>query len=166
VRKLPRILFNVTAILSALLTLAAIAAFIECHLSDGQPWRRGGWGTTNAPWRRLTLEHDRVTLESYRPGTSEHPRAVSWQRAGIRYDNADSMVPIASATFPVSYHQGWRLTVPLWMLLASSLVIPAARLGYARWEHTRPRPGCCPTCGYDLRATPHRCPECGAIPAH
>jgi hypothetical protein len=44
----------------------------------------------------------------------------------------------------------------------------AARITLSRWrrEFSRQLAGLhlCPACGYDLRATPERCPECGTIP--
>jgi cyanate permease len=33
----------------------------------------------------------------------------------------------------------------------------------ARRQAERLSSGLCPSCGYDLRATPNRCPECGAV---
>ena len=36
----------------------------------------------------------------------------------------------------------------------------------SRRRDERLRHGCCPACGYDLRHTPHRCPECGHVPPH
>lgn len=51
--------------------------------------------------------------------------------------------------------------VPLWFLVLPWTIAPAAA-GLARLRrHRRARRGCCPACGYDLRATSGRCPECG-----
>ena len=50
--------------------------------------------------------------------------------------------------------------VPNWFL-ATTFAAPAV-IRFTKKRLQRVRAGCCPSCGYDLRATPDRCPECGA----
>jgi len=59
----------------------------------------------------------------------------------------------------------WNLVLPLWALALATAALPIARLGWRRRVRRRVQRGLCPGCGYDLRATPERCPECGTIPS-
>ena len=61
--------------------------------------------------------------------------------------------------------QRW-LTLPYWSLAAALLVAPLVRTaGFLRRRRHHLVRGRCTRCGYDLRATPGRCPECGAVPS-
>jgi hypothetical protein len=54
--------------------------------------------------------------------------------------------------------------VPHWfisLLLFAPFVLLAVRKAQRRRGQLRQSAGLCPGCGYDLRATPSRCPECG-----
>jgi hypothetical protein len=55
-------------------------------------------------------------------------------------------------------------TVPFWaVIVVFSVLFGFCRLA-SRRSRLRRQSGLCEVCGYDLRATPERCPECGTVP--
>jgi hypothetical protein len=66
---------------------------------------------------------------------------------------------------PPEYEESQVVCIPLWFPVALLAAAPAVRRGRAWRLARRGGRGQCPRCGYDLRATPERCPECGAAVA-
>jgi hypothetical protein len=113
-------------------------------------------------WRSVTqwVEHDGfgVGLDYSRPEGLVHPLA-DW-------DSTNGVLNLGFAAHKTDDENGLRVNVvaPDWFLVVVFAVLPIVWL----LSHLRPRlrrPGRCTTCGYDLRATPDHCPECGAVPA-
>ncbi len=55
-----------------------------------------------------------------------------------------------------------RATLPWWFLVSMTAILPAAYIRSRCRLVYRKKHDLCPSCGYDLRATGGRCPECGA----
>jgi hypothetical protein len=63
---------------------------------------------------------------------------------------------------------GLDIGINLWWLALASTILPILRI-VVYWHESRGGggrrvSGLCARCGYDLRATPDKCPECGAKP--
>jgi hypothetical protein len=56
------------------------------------------------------------------------------------------------------------LAMPYWLPVCMFGFLPLWWLVYEGIRRLPSKPGICPGCGYDLRATPDRCPECGKVP--
>jgi hypothetical protein len=87
------------------------------------------------------------------PGAKPNEKWIRWNCAGIQYVSTvlpDSYETLISIRWP--YIVAFALCLPAWKALA---------IAHNRRRAARVRHGLCPTCGYDLRATPNQCPECG-----
>jgi hypothetical protein len=80
---------------------------------------------------------------------TDRPR---WEVLGLSYGN--------EGTF-------WWISFPFWLLALIGLLPAAFWLRHRRHQRRANEQKICPTCGYDLRASPERCPECGspAVPS-
>jgi hypothetical protein len=99
-----------------------------------------------------------------------HP-AYAAEMCGARFERFKPR-PDFSGVWPprIAYWatDGWCVSVPHWQVIATAGVLPgltvARRVRRSRYQRRRSLAGLCPACGYDLRATPDRCPECGVVP--
>src|SRR4051812_19229388 len=102
----------------------------------------------------LQIVHFAVGPSSPRSSQSSSPTRAQWSFAGFSYDQRRNL--------PAREWSDW--TIPHWFLVILTTAIPGVWLYRFIKARRVKRLGLCPTCGYDLRATPQRCPECGAVP--
>jgi len=176
-----RILLNLTTVTSLLLCVAALVAWwrswrafqVLTYTSWNEAERlRSSWGFTLFDGR-LFVERDFV-LE---PSTQYHNAAMDgWDYYGTTGDDLIPSSPRYFSWFQYKRYRdnaggnyqapvdSWSVGVRLWPVAVTMAVIPSLSIWRRICRKRNSRLGFCPRCGYDLRATPDRCPECGEIP--
>jgi hypothetical protein len=157
-RCLGRILLNALTALSLILFAATVAAWARSYSTCDQIWR-GGYlvqsefgGLYLVPVARGPDYPIRESFDAGKLGVIER----EWGDDVRRFRPTRLIYPLSSS-------RAWLVIVADWFAAFAFVAMPAYRL--ARSFRHRAPPGHCRRCGYDLRATPDRCPESGTIPA-
>jgi hypothetical protein len=167
-----RILLRSFTLLSFLLCLGTSILWIRSYWTT----QFLGWSSNRQAYGVLSmagifrLEHfnypDEVGWSYTRYDT---PSGGLWNEIAARDRSGGIFRKVGFASARVDYHYNGKevrqaIYLPHWFAVLIFSLLPAIR--FSAWVRHRPAAsGCCAVCGYDLRATPDRCPECGAVPA-
>jgi hypothetical protein len=132
--------------------LVLLAGYFALRVAGGTLEYQGTWGT-HTYYISVNVYYIRCsTMRVYFP---PRPKGMGFIQAGGAF---------GIGSWFQSSDQTWdqRTIILNWwsfVVIGAGGVILYRRLARRRLM----RMGCCRSCGYDLRATPHRCPECGAV---
>jgi hypothetical protein len=90
-------------------------------------------------------------------------RLNAWDAGGFFYTDSKRISKTLKGFTPPA-RDLQLVVVPAWSLAALTALLPSVWLLCRIFNRRRYPLGHCRVCGYDLRATPDRCPECGTIP--
>jgi hypothetical protein len=93
--------------------------------------------------------------------TREYDRFVRLNAAwsDVKVVRVTAAQKLAATPYPPAYSRSFSLALPVLTLA----ILPALAARRLRKRYGRRRLGLCAACGYDLRASPERCPECGTL---
>jgi hypothetical protein len=121
----------------------------------------------------LSIDRRAIAYAVYREDLYGKPHGWRFFHNGYPTGGSNEITPeveflgfaYASVEYQLARPETWReWTVPFWALILAFAFPPTLVVRSIVRKHRRQRRGWCPSCGYDLRATPDRCPECGAAP--
>jgi hypothetical protein len=192
-RAISRII-HITATACALALLGTTLFFWPRSFRVEDEWRRNEYVNEADEEFTSKLYSCRGTIAWIRSGavpmiaTNTGPRIVWWhfewvpefefaeacfeaptrtQRAGFIFARARPRPATFNEGIPLKRPAPPVIALPHWFVAALSAVASYAgvrRIVFAWRRRVRQHCGHCPACDYDLRATPDRCPECGAVP--
>ena len=157
-----RRLFNLAAAVSLLLCVATLALWVRSYW-HGDSLHRVSITQTEFSQQAISSHAGVMNVDLLRYPDAR-PELTGRRHSFWRIWASEPNVALAS--FDYSQNDSLlRFGFPHWLAAILFAILPALHLRALIRSRRLHGAGRCRDCGYDLRATPERCPECGAVPA-